>query len=99
MLQSWNLLIISPKEFFCYTEYFRFSSEPLSITRYNTNDSFEEITRFSSIWPIDRTLSDATTSGQSGPGSDGSEKVLHIPQGSSITGTSPNCLVSYQDTR
>ena len=30
------------------------------------------------------------------PGSDGNEGVLHIPQSSSITGTSPsNCLVSY----
>ena len=46
--------------------------------------------QFSSIWPIDRTLSGATTPGQSGPGSDG------LPQSSSITGTSPSdCLVSY----
>ena len=29
---------------------------------------------FSSIWSIDRTLSGATTSGQSGWGSDGNEK-------------------------
>ena len=49
--------------------------------------------QFSSIWPIDRTLSGATTPGQSGPGSDGSEEVLHIPQ---IIGTSPSdYLVSY----
>ena len=41
-------------------------------------------------------LSGATTLGQSGPGSDGTEGVLRIPQSSSITGTSPsNCLVSY----
>ena len=54
--------------------------------------------RFSSISPIDRTLSDATTPGQSGPGSDGNEKVLHIPQSSSITGSSPSdCLVSYPE--
>ena len=34
--------------------------------------------------------------GQSGPGSDSSEGELHIPQSSSITGTSPSdCLVSY----
>ena len=34
--------------------------------------------------------------GQSGPGSDGNEGVLHIPQSYSITGTSPSdCLVSY----
>ena len=33
-----------------------------------------------SIWPIDSTLSGATTLGQSGPGSDDNEAVLHIPQ-------------------
>ena len=43
---------------------------------------------FSSIWPIDRTLSGATTLGQSEVGSDGNEGVLCIPQSSSITGTS-----------
>ena len=40
---------------------------------------------FSSIWPIDRTLSGATTTGQSGPGSNGNERVLNISQSSSIT--------------
>ena len=35
--------------------------------------------QFSSIWPIDRTLSGATTPGQSGPGSDGNTGVLRIP--------------------
>ena len=34
------------------------------------------------IWPI----SGATNPDQSGPGSDGNEGVLHIPQSSSITG-------------
>ena len=49
-----------------------------------------------SIWPINRTLSGATTVGQSGSGSDGSEGVLCIPQSSSITGISPSdSLVSY----
>ena len=53
-------------------------------------------TQFSSIRPIDRTLSGATTLGQSGPGSDGNERVLRISQSYSITGTSPSdCLVSY----
>ena len=48
------------------------------------------------MWPIDRTLLGATTLGQSGPGSDGHEGVLRIPQSSSITGASPSdCLVSY----
>ena len=42
------------------------------------------------------TLSGATTPGQSGPGSNGNEGVLRIPQSHSITGTSPSdCLVSY----
>ena len=42
------------------------------------------------------TLSGTTTPGQSGPGCDGSEGVLDIPQSSSITGTSlSDCLVSY----
>ena len=41
---------------------------------------FSMITQFSSIWPIDRTLSGATSSGKSGPGSGGNEGVLHIPQ-------------------
>ena len=41
-------------------------------------------------------LSGTTTLGQSGPGSDGNKGILHIPQSSSITGTSPSdCLVSY----
>ena len=53
----------------------------------------------SSIWPIDGTLSGATSPGQSGPGSDGNEGVFCILQHSSITGTSPShCLVSYPDT-
>ena len=53
-------------------------------------------TEFSSIWPIDRALSGATTLGQSGPGSDGNKGVLRIPQSTSITGTSQSyCLVSY----
>ena len=56
--------------------------------------------QFSSIWSIDTVLSGAATPGQSGPGSDGKEGVLHIPQSSSSTGTSlSDCLVSYQDTR
>ena len=50
----------------------------------------------SSIRPIDRTLSGATTPDQSGPGSEGNEGVLRIPQSSSITGASASDgLVSY----
>ena len=43
-------------------------------------------------WP----LSGDTTPGKSGPGSDGNEGVLCIPQSSSTAGTSPSdCFVSY----
>ena len=52
--------------------------------------------QFNSILLIDRTLTGATSPGQSGPGSDGNEGVLHITQSSSIIGTSPSdCSVSY----
>ena len=40
----------------------------------------------SSIRPIDRILSGATTPGQSGPGGDGNKGVRRIPESSSITG-------------
>ena len=41
-------------------------------------------------------LPGATTPGQSGPGSNGNEGVLHIPQRSNITGASlSDGLVSY----
>ena len=57
---------------------------------------FSMSTQFSFIWPLNRTRSVATTSGQSGPGSDDNEEVLCIPQSSSITATSQSdCLVSY----
>ena len=50
----------------------------------------------SSILPIDRALSGATTPSQSELGSDGNEGVLRIPQSSSTAGTPPSdCLVSY----
>ena len=39
----------------------------------------------SSIWPRDRTLSGASTQGQSGPKSDSNEGVLHISQSCGIT--------------
>ena len=47
-------------------------------------------------WPVNRTLSGATTPDLSGPGSDNNKGVLRIPQNSSITGDSPSdCLMSY----
>ena len=45
--------------------------------------------RKTSIWPIDRTLSGATTPGKSGPWSEGHKILLRIPQSSSITEASP----------
>ena len=44
----------------------------------------------SSIRPIAKTLSGAITPGQSGPGSDGIEEVLCVPQSSSITEDLPS---------
>ena len=50
-------------------------------------------TLFTSIRPIDSTLSGATNPDQREPGSNGNEEVLRIPQRSSITGTlSSYCL-------
>ena len=46
-----------------------------------------------SIWLIDRTLLGATTPGQSDPGNNGNERILCIPQISSITEASlSDCL-------
>ena len=57
---------------------------------------FSISTQFSSIWPIDRTVSGATNLGQTGPGSDANEGLLCIPESFSITGVQPSdCLVSY----
>ena len=50
-----------------------------------------------SIWSIDRILSGATNIGQSGPGSDGNEEALHIPQSSSVTWISlSDCFLSIR---
>ena len=48
-------------------------------------------------WPIDRSLSRATTPSQSGHGSDDNEEVLCIPQSSSINGVlTSDYLVLYR---
>ena len=47
----------------------------------------------SSIWPINRTLSAATTPGKTGHGDYANKAVLLIPQRSSIPGTS---LLEYE---
>ena len=44
---------------------------------------------------MDRTLSGATTPGQSGPGSNGNERVLHISQISKAQALPSDCLMSY----
>ena len=49
----------------------------------------------SSIWSIDRTLTVATTLGQSGPESDGNDGVLGIPQSSRPRALPSYCLGSY----
>ena len=49
---------------------------------------FSITTQFSFIWPIDRTLSGATTPRQSGPGSNGNKGLLCSLQSSSINGVS-----------
>ena len=50
----------------------------------------------SSIWPIDRILSGATTQNLRGPGNDSNEGVLCIPQSSNIAGASPSdCLIIH----
>ena len=47
---------------------------------------FSLMTQFSSIWPIDKTLSGASTPVPSGLSSDDNEEVLRIHQSPSITG-------------
>ena len=54
---------------------------------------FNVSTLFTFIWTIDKTLSGANSLSQSEPHNEG---VLHIPQSSNITESSPSdCLVSY----
>ena len=58
--------------------------------------------QFSSIWPIDRTLSDANTPGLSLPGSDGNEGILRI-QGHLLRQSYPllrcsRCILQPQPT-
>ena len=56
-------------------------------------------TQFCYIWPIDRTLSGASTPGQNGCGSDGNNGVHCISKSSSNIRAPPSdCLISYQDT-
>ena len=84
---------------FRISTFFVYSQLNSKIVLFQTTQ-FSIITQFSSIRPINRTLSGATSLGMSEPGSDGNEGVLRIPQSSNITGTSPSdCLCHIQDTR
>ena len=55
-------------------------------------------TQFSSIWPLNRTLSGVTTPSQIKPESDSNKDLLGIFQNSSIIEASwSDCLVSYPE--
>ena len=59
---------------------------------------FSISTQISPIQSIVRALSGATAPDYSGHGSDGNEGALHIPESSSIPGSSQSdCLVSYTE--
>ena len=49
------------------------------------------------ISPIGGTLTDTTTPGQSRPGSNGKEEVLHIPQSSRTRASLSDGSVSYSE--
>ena len=51
----------------------------------------------STIWPIDRTLSGASTQDQSGPRSNGNEEVLYIPQNSQNGAFPSDGIMSYPE--
>ena len=75
---------------------FSISTVSMSKTVLFQTIQFSINTLFSSIWPIDRTLSGATIPRQSEPLSNGNEGVLCIPQSSSITRLSPSdCFALY----
>ena len=49
----------------------------------------------SSIWPIDKTLSGATTLGESRPGSNSNEGIFCIPQSCKARASPSDCLMLY----
>ena len=74
---------------------FRMCTDSLS-KRFYFKIQFTISSQFSSIWHKAWTLSSATTTGHSRPGSDGNKGVLCIPQSFTITGaSSSDCLTSY----
>ena len=81
-----NTFLNEPELFFLYTvKWFQ-------VLLHNSHNSTSVICLHTvrSIWPINRILSSATSSGQNGPWSNGDEGVLHIPQSSGITGALPS---------
>ena len=103
-IQFNQIVLIQSNQFslsidFVYTQLnvrtFLFQTIQFSIQKHFSFKQFISM-QFSSIWLIDRTLSDATTLGQRGLGNDGNDGVVRIPKISSITGTLPSdCLLSY----
>ena len=58
-------------------------------------DNSQLVCTVCSIWLIDKTPSDVTTPGQSGPGSNDNEGALRIPQISKAGALPSDCLMSY----
>ena len=99
-LYKWTFLFqtiqFSSSTQFLLSKTFLFQDIQFSQTVLIQTIQFSISMHFSLIWPIYKTLSGATTPGQSGSGSNVNDGLLHIPQSFSITGTSPSdCLVSY----
>ena len=89
------LLVINAKFIFKHKQFYFKQFSLAYKDNFISGNSFRTSTQFSSIWPVDRTLS---TSGHSGPGWNGNEGVLSILQSSSITGaSSSDYLVSYPE--
>ena len=56
----------------------------------------KKIVQFSSFWPLDRTLTDATSPGKTAPVNDSNSGLLRIPQSSCMSETSlSECSVTY----
>ena len=90
------LLTIQLNMSFVYTQ-LNDQTVPFLTIQFSISDLFAHSLNVKQFYLTHRTLSDATTPGQSGPGSNGKEGVLYIPKSSSITGASPSdYLVSYQ---
>ena len=64
------------------------------ILQYNSHNLIQVICEHTvcSIWALDRTLSGATATGPSGPGSNENEGELHIPQISTAGASPSDCL-------